>query len=223
MALIPAILEDFDQIFEREPANIPSMLDIVDRCWKVDTDLKQYYDDLESATSDPLYWPEFSTMEMLPGESDNTKVFPVVFRFLNLQTALTCMIYWTALIILWKIMEDVYQRIESISKDRTQLDADTFKTRLPPLGNRTDLVSLAKYICQSIEFCIHDDMRSSGAGMTVIPLYIATLTLRGSPESTRVLLWAKAAMKKVEDKGFRIMKYFDNDGGTWDWNHRQIG
>jgi hypothetical protein len=23
-------------------------------------------------------------------------------------------------------------------------------------------------------------------------------------------------MKKVEDKGFRIMKYFDNDGGTWD-------
>jgi hypothetical protein len=181
MALIPAILEDFDQIFEREPANMPSMLDIVDRCWKVDTDLKQYYDDLESATSDPLYGPEFSTMEMLPGESDDTKVSPVVFRFLNLQIALTCMIYWTALIILWKTMEDAYQRIESIGKDRTQLDADTFKTRLPPLGNRTDLVSLAKYICQSIEFCIHDDMRSSGAGVTVIPLVYCDIDPQRKP------------------------------------------
>ncbi len=81
MALIPAILEDFDQIFEREPADIPSILAIVDRCWKVDTNLKQYYEDLESAASGPLYWPEFSAMDMLPGDLEDAKVFPVVFRF----------------------------------------------------------------------------------------------------------------------------------------------
>ncbi len=112
-------------------------------------------------------------------------------------------------------MKDAYQRLETIGNDMTELDPATFTIRLPPLGHRTDLVSVAKYICQSIEFCVHDAMRSSGAGVTVIPLYIATLTLRGSSESSRELLWARAVMKKVENKGFRIMKHFDNEGRTW--------
>ena len=73
---------------------LPFILELVDRCWKVDSQLQGFYATLEKETLGPVYWPELSTeIEGVDTEIELGNVFPVAFKFLDMRMAHTCLIY----------------------------------------------------------------------------------------------------------------------------------
>ena len=203
MATVPLILEQADQFQDREHESIHSASYIVGRLWMLDTRLKLFYERLELNSGRLLYSSEASTMF---AESEIGNVFPAAFHFRDLQTAHICELYWIVSMVLWSTMTDVYKYIQSDCHDK----GETLKCQrnhLPPLEHRIDTRPLARNICQSIEYCIQEDMKSLGAGTTLIPLNFAAATFKDDPSCTRELNWVSAAMRKAEQRGFRIMKY----------------
>jgi hypothetical protein len=202
-------------------AMLPSILGLIDRCWKVDSQLQKFYKNLEEDTLGPVYWPELSTeMDGIDSEIHTGKLFPVCFQFLDMRTAHTCLVYWASLAILWSGMGYTYQLLagiaaanamknnEAASNETPNLDSGYFDiTQLPPLGHRTDVATLARNICQSIEFCLADEHRGLGARAAVFPLKVAIETFHDAPGCEWELLWAQAAMARVNHSGIRIMKH----------------
>ena len=218
-------------------------LGIVSRCWKIEAELRQFYEDLERANRGPLYWPKFSTESNPADDAKHGKVFPVAFQFLNLKMAFTFMIYWASLILVWAVLTHVYQllgnlQLHNIDNDvqadgcccqvcsnddsshetcscgarsptahAKQLDVD----QLPPVEPRIDVLSAARNICQSVEYCMQEEMKGLGTTSTVIPLMAVIDVLPSFPHCSRELAWAKAAFEKINGRGFRLMSYLDKE------------
>jgi hypothetical protein len=107
---------------------LPAALKIVDRCWKIEAELRQLFTDLENGNPGPLYWPELSTAVNPADDAELGKVFPVAFHFPNLMTAYTCMIYWASLIPLWAILSHVYQLLGALKVNNTATDSSPADT-----------------------------------------------------------------------------------------------
>jgi hypothetical protein len=241
-----ALANLFVQGFEIEGLESTSLLlavlKIVDCCWKIEAELRQFYKDLKSAHPGPLHWPELSTDENPADDAELGKVFPVAFHFPNLMMAFTCMIYWASLILIWAIVSHMYQILGTIqihnvvpdspaddscldcsndggSKDacscedraRTAHMAQFEINKLPPLERRIDILAATRNICQSLEYCMQEEMKSLGPAATVIPLLAVIEVLPIFPHCSRELAWAKAAFEKVDGKGFRLMKHLDSE------------
>jgi hypothetical protein len=90
-----------------------TILGLIDRCWKADLQLQNLYQTLEEGALGPVYWPDLST----DGEEIDEelgKIFPVAFKFLDMQTAHTCIFFWATSIILWSGMAYTYKLLSSI-------------------------------------------------------------------------------------------------------------
>ncbi|KAG0649459.1 hypothetical protein D0Z07_4106 [Hyphodiscus hymeniophilus] len=191
------------------------VLGLVDRCWKVDAQLGDFYACLERESLGPIYWPELSTgIKGLDTETELGQVFPVAFQYLDMRMAHICLLYWATNCILWSGMAYTYQLLFGIAATaslksgassvggKPQFDI----TDLPPLEHRKDVASQAKNICQSVEYCLLDEHRGLGARAAVFPLKVAIETLHDA-HCDRELLWAQAAMSAVNQTGVQLMKH----------------
>jgi hypothetical protein len=192
-----------------------TLLGLVDRCWKADLQLQNFYQTLEKETLGPVYWPELSTnIEGIDSE-EVEKVFPVAFKYLDIRTAHMCIFFWATSAILWSGMAYAYKLlfgIQAATSIRIEALPGEFKAPFniaqpPPLGHRTDVVTLARNICQSIEFCLADELRGVGARAAVFPLKVAIEALHDAPGCERELCWAEAAMARISQSGVQIMKH----------------
>jgi hypothetical protein len=239
----------FAQAFAIEGLESPSLLlaarKVVDRCWKIDSELRRVYQEFESGSPGPLHWPELSTEVSPADDAELGKLFPVAFHFPNLIIALTCMIYWAALILLWAVLMHVYEVLSTLrvhiddlgdaegsscpvcsnadSSHHTSNCEDGVKvaqrakfdvTDLPPIEPRIDVLAAIRNICQSVEYCMQEEMRCMGPVVTVIPLMAVMDVLPIFPHHVRELAWAKAAFKKVNEKGFRLMRHVETAYNT---------
>jgi hypothetical protein len=217
-------------------------LKIVDRCWKIEAELRQVYKDFECASPGPLHWPELSTEENSTDDAELGKLFPVAFHFPNLMIAFTYMIYRASLILLWAVLSNIYEVLGNMRVHNGVLGspaggsclicsaADSshdicscnermkaahiaqFNVKeLPPIEPRIDVLAATRDICQSLEFCMQQEMRGLGPAITVIPLMAVIDVLPIFPQCSRELAWAKAAFEKVNEKGFRLMRYLDRE------------
>lgn len=98
LALTPELGRQLDNVKRGDSYNVrTSALELIDRYWKLDGDLEQWYKDLDEQTPDQMYWPRPSTDEELG------HLFPVVLHFIDLPIAHMLSLYWAALIIVvWK-------------------------------------------------------------------------------------------------------------------------
>lgn len=189
---------------------LPS-LEIVDQCWKLDVRLQAWYTRLEKEISGPVYWPELSTGVCLVEDPDLGNVFPVAFHFSDLKIAHVCMLYWATFSILWSGMASLYQVMERFHPSDGSGDCSrTFRaSQLPPLEHRKDVTALGKNICQSIKFCIDDQVGGFRPVSVVFPLKVAIEALQCGPNCVRELAWAEAAMKHISGSGVRILSHLD--------------
>jgi hypothetical protein len=192
-----------------------TLLGLIDRCWKVDLQLHNFYQTLEEDTLGPVYWPELSTeIEGIDSE-ELGKVFPVTFKYLDMRTAHMCIFFWATSAILWSGMAYAYKLLLGLQAATSiRIDAlpDDIKAvfniaQPPPLGHRTEVAILARNICQSLEFCLADEFRGVGARAAVFPLKVAIETLHDAPGCERELHWAEAAMARISQNGVRIMEH----------------
>lgn len=238
MVALPSIIEQGHHMRGlTSTSRLLTALEIIDRCWKMDAKLSQFYKELEKKSLGPLYWPELSNEENPSDDIQLGKVFPVAFHFLNPRTAHICMLYWATLIILWSGLSYMYKilatmRVDEIlkniahycdencsiasSKDAICKRKDQARKlrlafsdleHLPPLEHRRDVVSIGRNICQSLEYCLLAEPRRLGPGLAYFPLKVAIEAFNDYPNCSRELLWAKSAMEKVSGRGIRLLKY----------------
>lgn len=228
-SLAPGIFEEADKL-----GGLPSheslhkMLKMVNRCWKIDADLERFFSKLEANTLGPLYWPELSKGIGSVEDDEFGKVFPVAFHFLNLRMSYTVMFYWGTALILWSGLCQLYQAIYQLDLNCREIDCFCLScdgkmpgvegntdshlhkfdlSKLPSLGHRANFPSLARNICQSVEYCMQESMGQFGAFSAAAPLAIALENLKTLPGCSREAAWAQAAMTKIVGRGLRILKY----------------
>ena len=135
-------------------------------------------------------------------------VFPVAYQFENMEMARTCTVYWASLAILWSGMKYVYSLLAPAASYLPLLAPGS---SLPPLEHRTDTASLAKNICQSVEY-IESQSPSNGAITIVFPLKVAIETMADSVAAgegcEKELEWAKALMMRLAS-GAKLLNNID--------------
>jgi hypothetical protein len=191
-------------------ALLPQILSLVNDCWKLDTRLNAFYKRLERSITGPVYWARLSNgfniapvlvQEAKAGEGS---VFPVAFQFDNVELARTCTTYWATLTILYSGLKYVYSLLSPVV---AFLPLIAPGSSLPPLEHRSDTTSLAKNICQSIEY-ISGGSPEGAAMLVVFPLKVAIETLADAAASgegcERELEWAKSVMGRI-GMGARIV------------------
>ena len=225
----PGIFEEADKL-DGLPAHdsLHEMLKMVNRCWKIDADLEEVFSKLEASTLGPLYWPELAKGIGSIEDEELGKIFPVAFHFLNLKMSYTMMMYWGTALILWSGLCQLYQAIYKLDLDSQDIDCFCLRcdksksdadneadahlhkfdiSSLPPLEHRANFPSLARNICQSVEYCMQESMGQVGAFSAAAPLAIALDNLRNLPGCSREAAWAQAAMANIVARGLRILKY----------------
>jgi hypothetical protein len=179
-----------------EPLSV--ILPIVNQCWTMEGTLRRLYNDFKSSNLGPLYWSKFSTLDNPADDPELGKVFPVAFHFPNLRVAHSCMLYWTALILLFTMLSPSYHMLKALQSDMSGL---------PVLEERLDIVSLTCNICQSVEYCLQDEMNGLGAAVAMIPLHIVIKTLKDQRPNSRELEWSKAVAQNFVKKGIRASMF----------------
>jgi hypothetical protein len=229
MTSLPDVIADGYEVFavlqgaaETQTLDVEALLvrilEIIDRCWKLDARFRAFYADLERENLGPLYWPELSAgMITTADETELGKIFPVSFQFLNIGMAHMCMLYWTSSAILWSGMAYMYkviagfqalQPLQEGSPSNNDATSPGFgMAHLPPLGHRIDVASVAKNICQSVEYSLQFDDQSPWKTRAVFPIKVAIETLHDAPGCERELDWSIAAMEKMTSGGVQILSH----------------
>jgi len=232
-AALPNVIEQGYQIRGSDPTSrLFAIQGVIESCWKIDAELRQFYEELERTSLGPLYWPELSKEDNPADDAQLGKVFPVAFHFLNLRMAHICMLYWASLVILWSGLSYTYKIIANLRRIVTKcLDSNCCEdsahetacsgsmearklrsaiskiNNLPPLEHRQDVVSISRNICQSVEYCMHDELQGLWPILAYFPLKVAVETFNNYPDCSRELLWAKAVMEKVSGSSVRLLKF----------------
>jgi hypothetical protein len=201
---------------ENPLAFLPQLLSLVTDCWKLDTRLNAFYKRLEKSTPGPVYWSRLSngfnaSISVGDAREGSGDVFPVAFQFEDLEMARTCAVYWASLAILWSGMKYIYSILSPVA---SFLPLMAPGASLPPLEHRTDIIPLAKNICQSVEYMISQipESGTSGATPIVFPLKVATEIFgdgaAAGEKCERELEWAKNLMVSM-GKGLRLLNNID--------------
>lgn len=211
LAQAPAILQRSNLLpFLDSQQQVELVQQMVRECLKIDNMLQQILDEAELATPGPLYWPVLSRTNNPTDDEASGKLFPVAYHFTDLKTAALLMLSWASLVMLWSGLCRLYDHIETISPDLIHTADSTgppHDDRLPPLGHRSDYLSMARNVCQSVEYCLQEEMMISGALLVTPALSFVIGTLKDRPQCAREVAWMRAAMDMVPQRGLRMVTY----------------
>ena len=228
LALAPGIFATTDRTNSMTPVGVlTAVLNIIDICWKMDADLQDFYFALEASIPGPLYWPRLSTMSNAADDEVNGRVFPVAFDFFNLRMAMTLMLYWGTLMMMYNGLVLLYGVLQTMPVTRQavletknahplllkaipECEADCIcngsgclalfdMMKIPPLGKRADIRTPARNVCQSVEFCMQPSMLDLGPSSVVTPLSIVVDTIQRDPACMREVMWGKNVLMEMED------------------------
>lgn len=200
-----------------------TIVGIVGDCWKLDSKLREFWERFETEASGPAFWPTLSTkLTNVLSNSEHDNIFPMAYQFPNPRTAQTCMLFWTMSSILWSGMVFIYKifALQAAMASATPGGSEggstpgsstDFLSRFPLLEHRTDVVTLAKNVCQSLEYHLRADLGGIGPMATIFPLKVAIEALNDNPDCGRELSWARAAMKRISSNDLRLMKHLNSD------------
>lgn len=185
-------------------------------CWQFDTDFQNFYGDVEASAKGPLYWPVFSEeRSRIDDPEAEEDLFPVVYQFIEPRVGNMVMFYWAILLILYSGMNQLYglydqlgAAINAKQEDEVKVEQQTsFAETLgfPPLDYRTDIRTVARNVCQCVEYCTQDDL---GASIVTGPLNIViNILVQWDGQYEREIDWAQRALNKLRDRGIGIVSH----------------
>ncbi|KAL9044489.1 MAG: hypothetical protein Q9214_002374 [Letrouitia sp. 1 TL-2023] len=204
VAQAPRILGQIDK-FKDIPiiARLPLTLEIIDECWKIDTELEKLESRFKANVEKPPYTTEVSKMaERFPSNLTLGNAFSTGFHFPNLRMASTMVLYWAVLLMLWTGLSALYTQVTIIK----MMDPSAVSVEFPPLGHRTGFIAVARNILQSFEYCMQDSMREMGPSTIAAPLDIVVETLKDYPQYSQEVAWAKEALGIISQRSMRYLK-----------------
>ncbi|KAH8887272.1 hypothetical protein GQ53DRAFT_844448 [Thozetella sp. PMI_491] len=200
MLKLPAIYKQ-DGIVVSKSAGLQERLTAsiccVRTCWRFDQSLTNWMKELGEEYTGPLYWPATSTFDTYPFtekiKPPLIKLFPVTYDFPSHMLAYQLLRYWTCRVILSQQLCQTYQTLECLVTQRRTLkleDVDCTcpgklkskltsclkhftQDQLQPLGYRKDwTATLARNICQSVDFLMQKKWKATGPNVLLQPMSI---------------------------------------------------
>ncbi|KAJ9225473.1 hypothetical protein DTO169C6_2206 [Paecilomyces variotii] len=98
--------------------------------------------------------------------------------------------------------------IANSNTSNTDAENLTFQTtHLPPLDDhRRDFASMARNVCQSVEYCMQEEMLGLGPIILPAPLAIVIDTMKGYESFAKEVRWARKVMRRISEGGLRILE-----------------
>lgn len=212
---------------------LPGLINIMKLCWRIDSQLNEWYGLLETFVAGPVYWPKLSTIDSPFDDTESGKVFAVAFHFPSYDVAHVMILYWIALLLHHPLLCSMYEQLESLAGEGLEdmectcievLIPETaditvtvpsicprhFTTeKLPPLGYRTEWASgAARNICQSAEYVMQEKMGELGPTILLPRLIVVREFLAyASGDWTRELGWIADQLSKIQDMGNDLSRY----------------
>lgn len=238
LALAPAIFNKAKGFENMDPiTRLRTALEVIESMWEIETAQAKFFIELEESIPGPMYWPELSVLNNPADGFDQGKMFPVAFHFCNLRVANTVMTYWSAQVMAWNGLSQLYMLVATTEVDlRTihnqgiKFPYDGFKpchkdcpckqetrfpcfthfdlNELPPLGHRANIVTPARNILQSVEYCLQDEMLDAGPAQACAPLNIVIDTFKEHPKHSKYVRWGKAALQMIQKRCMRYLQVY---------------
>lgn len=232
---MPEIYHQHDKL-NRETCRseiLPSLINIAELCWQIDSQLNEWYRDFETFVAGPVYWPKLSTSDSPVDDVESGRVFPVAFDFPSYDVAQVMILYWLSLLLVHPILCHMYERLESfVGVELSEMECSCIKyptsettdltvampsiclrhvamDKVPPLGYRTEWArGAARNICQSAQYFMQEKLGELGQ-LVFLPrlLVVRELLVFASGDWTRELSWINNVMRKIQDMGHDITRY----------------
>lgn len=198
----PAIFrraDDFESLDPQQKLNAACA--VIEDCWKVDGTLQKFLKELETASLGPLYWPEPSKKSAIQDAEEFTS-FPAAYRFPDVQTGKTMVLYWAVLTMLWTGMTRLYYLVMALRQAGVSTP-DSYE--LPPLEHRAEFITQVRNLLQSVEYMMQDKTLGLGPQSIVAPLSITVETIRDFPQYAREVTWAEEVLDEIRGRGLQIL------------------
>ena len=212
---------------------LSGLINISELCWRIDSQLNEWYGRFETSVGGPVYWPQLSISDSPVDDVESGKVFPVAFHFPSFDVGHAMILYWLALLLHHPILCLTYERLESlvgVGQEDTEcscIDDPILETAntivaapsiclrhfttdmLPPLGYRTEWAhGAARNICQSAEYVMQENMGEIGP-VILIPrlIVVREFLVFASGDWRRELSWITNLLSKLQDRGNDLSRY----------------
>jgi hypothetical protein len=184
--------------------------------------LQSFYENLKSWHSQPLFWPVISTDSVISdGHVDS--LAPVSLEFVDMRTAVTIMLYWAILTVLWSGMSRLYDSVAQldtflnpfsiIPNDDESAKAELFeKLGLPDPGHCRDFIVTARKVFQCVDFCMKDEL---GQRIIVAPLMMIVDSLKPWGKYEEDIKFAFEKIQVAQKRGMKIVKYIVDPKTRW--------
>jgi hypothetical protein len=233
LAEAPSIFIRANSLGELRPIQkFREAMDLYETCLRLDRKLQHIHRRLENDANGPLYWSVLSKDTSPSDDPILGKVFPVAFEFIDTGSAIALMMYWAITVMAWSGLNDLYRVISTVKLGDTDgycsdypdcknmrscrcyaLHADAEGTlslnpdHVEPLGLRTDYLTPARHVCQSVEFCLQNPTLGVFMISAPVPIVYETLKEKAKHNFAREISWMKETICFLQDNGLRIHKY----------------
>lgn len=195
-------------------------LDMNHTCWDLDRRLQEFFDRLVGLIGASLFWsvPLPEEGKVLFGE---TYPFDKSLEFHDPWTGTTLVLYWATLCILYSGMCELYFLIDSLMSNEAN---DSFipppfkdfsdwpdfsgilsRTGLPPLDHRTDWIDLARNVCQSVEYCLKDELSMP---TLIAPLSMVSHIVDCWDDYRTEYEWCQQGIQMIRRRGVELARLF---------------
>jgi hypothetical protein len=187
----------------------------------MDQSLRDIYEDIRLQEEGPLYWPVLS-----PSFKDSVQgqgLFPVIYEFPDLKTATLLMLYWSSRAMVWATVSNLYDviRLQGVHATTVPIVDITSEKHDPSPTNDGENLSerdsttqhdgqnylkMARNVCQSLEYCLQEDMSLLGILAATVPVIITVWAIRYRHNDEAELAWLMNASQKMR-QGLRMWTY----------------
>ncbi|KAJ5190956.1 uncharacterized protein N7498_009941 [Penicillium cinerascens] len=194
MAHLPRLFHDIETYTSLSCVEKEAMaLDLIADFQFLDTSLQDIYNELKGSKTGPLYWSslsrDFNSADPMKGP-----LFPIAFQFPDLKTAGNLMTYWATCALIWNAWNSIYEDFRHVAHGKITISP-------------RDISSVIVNVCQSAEFCLHGTKSVRGGYIATMPLAICKEILQSHGNQPQQVEWIQRALKALENRGARILKY----------------
>jgi hypothetical protein len=198
---------------------VPFIIDMIQDCISLDNKMQQFLLDFEASEGGLLYWAVPTRPSNIACELDfpvdNDRLFTLSYEFSNVRIGATMMLSWAGLTILWSGLCQLYQTLGHFTtitpatdgklEGSYTLNGQSHTFRIPSPERFTEFPTMARNVCQSVEFSLGDDMN--------LPIMIGPLNMvidawiSWPAKFDREIAWAKNMLLYIHNRGSKISKY----------------
>jgi hypothetical protein len=189
---------------------LPATIELLNKCWRFDDQMEQFYNHLKSRNPNPLYWPILLSDN--DRKKDNSNILDLTsFEFCSVTVSVNLILYWASLTVLWSGMSRLYDVLAELAGSQFPSIANSLgnkdlyeKLKVPDRGHIQNFIATAHKVCFSTAFGLREEF---GVQIVVAPLVMIRQALRPWNRYFEEVAWVESKLEQLEGKGLILLKY----------------